>query len=162
MALAVGVEFLLEGDRPQREGRGERLERLDGDGYADHGDRTQNRPVWPCTGINCWGLAWENTTAVAPFRNHGLSLRVTTPRKCADWVLTSVFTRSGRESGLGPAVAAWGAEVRFYLNEVPTKGRISNFGRIDPVLHRPHRDQGRVLVFPQPVGVLGLAPHRLR
>jgi hypothetical protein len=25
-------------------------------------------------------------------------------------------------------------QVRFYLNEVPTKGRISNFGRVDPVL----------------------------
>jgi hypothetical protein len=25
--------------------------------------------------MNGWGLAWENTTAVAPFRNHGLSLR---------------------------------------------------------------------------------------
>jgi hypothetical protein len=51
---------------------------------------------------------------------------------------------------------------RGVLNEVPTKGRISNFGRIDPVLHRPHRYKGRALLFPQPVGALGLARHRLR
>jgi hypothetical protein len=40
--------------------------------------------------------------------------------------------------------------------------RVTNFGRIDPVLHRPHRHIGRALLFPQPIGALGLAPHRLR
>ena len=65
----------------------------------DHGDSTQNRPVWPRSGMNGWGLAWENTRAVAPFRNHVLSLLETMSRTKTEPITPPNCNASRRGTG---------------------------------------------------------------